>query len=308
MLIKGTNVNSEAEKMDKEDVVKWMVLSSPTTEEIRQIEADQHLPAICFTLAEERNLAFFKEIETHYGEPVCMLHIPLWLEESYEALKPADRTISLIYSNKTVLFLIQEENPAKVTEKLESGESPYAVMIELLLSVYRSIGKELDGILPRIDKVMADAKEKADRNVLLALTDLEQNVVVFSRRITDLEEAVSNWMEEKKFRKLTSSNKRLQLELEVKKSKYTSHLYQELIDSTSGLLSDSIDNKLNSIMEFLESVALVISIPTLIFSLFGMNTGGLAGRESPAGTLVVIAVSVILGAVVAIYLKRKEYL
>ncbi|EXJ23203.1 Magnesium and cobalt transport protein CorA [Alkalibacterium sp. AK22] len=308
MLITGVKVHCGAEKVHKDADINWLLLSSPSAEEIKQVKKEQHLPAVCFKLAEERSLAFFLELETFYHEPVYMLHIPLWQDRSYVSNEGADQSVTFIYTDKMALLLLSKEDPSRIQKKLETGESPYTIMVDRMLSACEGIDKELNSIQPRIDRVTTEAKEKANRSVLLDLTELEQNVVVFSRRIDDLEEALSQWLGEKRFKTLTPVNKRAEVALKLKKTQYTSHLYQELIESTSGLISDSIDNKLNSIMEFLESVALVISIPTLIFSLFGMNTGGLAGRESPAETLVVIAVSIVLGAAVAVYLKRKEYL
>ncbi|MFO8070069.1 MAG: CorA family divalent cation transporter [Alkalibacterium sp.] len=82
---------------------------------------------------------------------------------------------------------------------------------------------------------------------------------------------------------------------------------QEVVIVSSGLLSDSIDNKLNTIMEYLQTWALVISVPTLIFSLFGINTGGLIGRETPYESWIVIVIAILLGIVTAWGLRRKEF-
>lgn len=80
-----------------------------------------------------------------------------------------------------------------------------------------------------------------------------------------------------------------------------------MIDTTGGLISDMLDSKLNGIMEYLDSAQLVIAIPTLIFSLWGINTGGLIGKDTPLGSLSVVIFAILLGWTTYLYLKKKEY-
>lgn len=68
-----------------------------------------------------------------------------------------------------------------------------------------------------------------------------------------------------------------------------------------------ISNNLNIVMKVLTSITLVISIPTLIASLFGMNTW-VPGQGSPWGFLGVVGSSGLISLAVALYLKRKKLL
>ena len=66
-------------------------------------------------------------------------------------------------------------------------------------------------------------------------------------------------------------------------------------------------NNLNIIMKILTSVTLVISVPTLIASFWGMNTGvPLEGK--PWGFWVVLAISVAISAILALFLHKKKLL
>ena len=46
-----------------------------------------------------------------------------------------------------------------------------------------------------------------------------------------------------------------------------------------------MDNHLNNLMKYLDSIALIISIPALISGIWGMNVGGLPGKENELGFL-----------------------
>ena len=53
---------------------------------------------------------------------------------------------------------------------------------------------------------------------------------------------------------------------------------REIIDGTSELMSNVINNRLNNTMKYLTSITLVMAVPTIISGLYGMNvnTGGIA--------------------------------
>lgn len=54
-------------------------------------------------------------------------------------------------------------------------------------------------------------------------------------------------------------------------------IYREIIDGTSELMSNVINNRLNNTMKYLTSITLVMAVPTIISGLYGMNvnTGGM---------------------------------
>lgn len=68
-----------------------------------------------------------------------------------------------------------------------------------------------------------------------------------------------------------------------------------------------MSNHLNHLMKYLDSAALVISVPSLIAGLWGMNTGGLPGEHTKFGFLMMIIVSLVLALVTWRILRSKKY-
>ena len=66
------------------------------------------------------------------------------------------------------------------------------------------------------------------------------------------------------------------------------HVYTDLLNSISGLFTAMIDSHLNHLMKYLNSVALIIAIPTLISGIWGMNIGGLPDRTNKNGFWIII--------------------
>lgn len=289
-------------------VYEWIIVEDFTEEELGRFSKAHAIPLDLYALNKESDISYYNALDTDHHGQLNVLHLPVWEKKRYGTIQQANSTVTFVYSEELVVCVLSGLDSQWMADQLKSHTSPHHAMVETINLLYNDVEDRLLLLKQSIEDLMKEAKEKADRDVLLNVTDLEQELVFFSRRIDDFDETISRWSEDSIILNTTQTSEREIIALRINKSQYNSHLYKDLIESTSGLLSDSIDNKLNSIMEFLESVALVISIPTLIFSLFGMNTGGLVGRQSPFGTVVVIAGSLLLGIVMALYLKRKDYM
>jgi len=88
----------------------------------------------------------------------------------------------------------------------------------------------------------------------------------------------------------------------------------EMIDIADHVLSDMMDafasivsNNLNSVMKVLTSVTIMLAVPTLIASVYGMNVG-LPGAHSPLAFAGLIAVSVVAAGFLFIVFRRRNWL
>ena len=83
---------------------------------------------------------------------------------------------------------------------------------------------------------------------------------------------------------------------------------REIVNGAMEAYGTIISNNVNAIMKFLTALTLVISVPTLVASLFGMNLGGIPwnSANAPWGFGVVCGISVILAVVSGIFLAKKK--
>lgn len=285
----------------------WIVISDPTSIEQQRLMNELGLPGSFFERKEEKEMASFHSYYSHLHEEGFILHIPIWEGTKISSLNVASDALTVFFTPRTALIWTEEDQHKEITEALDKAESPLTYIYERIIDEYHKLSNVLDTIQERIVEVENQTKEKANRDVLLQLTTLEQEVVIVSSRLDDCEESLNRFLKHSLVRLNLSVNLREEVRLAIKKAHYRIHLYKDLIESTSGLLSDSIDNRLNTIMEYLQTWALVISIPTLIFSLFGINTGGIIGRETPYESWVVILLAIVLGLLTAWWLRRKEF-
>ena len=84
-------------------------------------------------------------------------------------------------------------------------------------------------------------------------------------------------------------------------------IYRDIVSTTMEGFSSVISNNANDIMKVLTSLTLVLSIPTLIASLWGMNVA-VPFQSTPWGFWILIGLSLAASAISIIMLSRRKML
>lgn len=93
--------------------------------------------------------------------------------------------------------------------------------------------------------------------------------------------------------------------IENKQAIEMSKTYSDILTSTMDAYSSIISNNLNGVMKFLTSLTILISVPTLIASIWGMNVE-LPFNSNPYGFVILMGISVMVALIAFIWLKRKD--
>ena len=83
------------------------------------------------------------------------------------------------------------------------------------------------------------------------------------------------------------------------------NIYSGILNSTMDTFSSVISNNLNVVMKSLATVTIVMSIPTMIASFYGMNVA-LPGQNYRYGFLAVLGIAGLLASIVAIIFRKKD--
>lgn len=84
-------------------------------------------------------------------------------------------------------------------------------------------------------------------------------------------------------------------------------IYREVLNGTMDAYASIISNNLNVVMKFLASITIVLSLPTLIASIWGMNVP-LPFATNPYGFGIVCGISVLVSVIAFVWLKKKDML
>jgi len=96
------------------------------------------------------------------------------------------------------------------------------------------------------------------------------------------------------------------VEIESKQAQETTSVYSDILSGMMDAYASVISNNLNIIMKRLTSISVILMIPTLIASLYGMNVPN--GLENfPMGFWLVFVISATFAAIGLYFLKKKQW-
>jgi len=143
---------------------------------------------------------------------------------------------------------------------------------------------------------------------LFKLLELEKSLVFFTTSLKS-NDVVLERLLRGKYIKLYEEDQDLLEDaiIENKQAIEMASIYSTIMNGMMDAFSSVISNNLNIVMKFLTSVTIVLSIPTIVFSFYGMNMQ-LPFANSPLSWVLVLVGTVLLSLVVVIILNRKELL
>ena len=92
--------------------------------------------------------------------------------------------------------------------------------------------------------------------------------------------------------------------IENKQAIEMSKTYSDILTSTMDAYSSIISNNLNGVMKFLTSITIILAVPTMISSFWGMNVA-VPAANMEYGFWVVLSLSVLATLVVIVYFRKK---
>ena len=95
--------------------------------------------------------------------------------------------------------------------------------------------------------------------------------------------------------------------VENKQAIEMSKIYSDILNETMDMYASIISNNINDIMKFLTSITIILAIPTLVASLWGMNVP-VPFQNYQYGFPVLLAVSFVVTLTVMIWLKKRNML
>ena len=92
--------------------------------------------------------------------------------------------------------------------------------------------------------------------------------------------------------------------IENKQAAEMVEMHRTILESMMDCMASIINNNLNLVMKFLAAITIIMSIPTMIGSFWGMNVPMPFGHNH-FGFLIVITISVVATCIVAVFFNRK---
>ncbi|MDE6269547.1 MAG: magnesium transporter CorA family protein [Muribaculaceae bacterium] len=98
------------------------------------------------------------------------------------------------------------------------------------------------------------------------------------------------------------------LEVELKQADNTVSVYTDILEGTMDAYGSIISNNVNQVMKRMTAITIVLMVPTLVASFYGMNVKGLAFAVLTGGFYIVILIALVLTIATYICMRRLEWI
>lgn len=286
----------------------WISLIHPTAAELVQVSREykidlDHLKA---PLDEEERSRI--EVEDDYT--LIIVDIPV-TEERKEKEYFLTIPCGIILTNEVIITVCLMETPVlmdfrdgRVRNFWTFKRTRFILQIlyrnaSLYLQYLRSIDKKSD----EVEKQLHISTKNQE---LIELLELEKSLVYFSTSLRGNELVLEKLLKIEKIKQYPEDEELLDdVIIENKQAIEMSDIYSNILSGTMDAYASVISNNLNIVMKVLAVITIVMSIPTMIASFWGMNVPvPLSGSAN--GFAVLVIASLILTVIGGIILGKKK--
>ncbi len=289
----------------------WIALTNPTAAEILEVSARYEIDIddLKAPLDEEERSRI--EMEDHYT--LILVDIPI-IEERNEKDWYGTIPMGIIMREDIMITVCLMETPI-LTAFMEGrvrGFNTYWKTRFILQILYKNASWYLH-YLRIIDKKSEEVETRLNKSSkneeLIEVLELEKSLVYFTTSLRSNEVVLEKLLRSEKIKKYPEDEELLEdVIIENKQAIEMANIYSGILSGTRDAFASIISNNQNTMMKFLASVTIVMSIPTIVASFYGMNVNlaGMPFAGSPYGFGGVVLFSFVVSLVVVWILFRAN--
>ena len=301
--------NGKLQELAKAEKGCWISMTAPNISdlhfisELYQIDLDDLKAALD---VDERSRI---EVEDNYT--MVVVNIPTIEMNNHKELFNTIPT-SIFITEYAVITICAEDTP--VIKSFENGrikdfhtQMKSRFILQLLYRTATLYLQYLRTIDKKSEEVENELHKSTQNRELFELLKLEKSLVYFSTALRSNEVVLEKLLRNETIKQYPEDSDLLEdVIVENKQAIEMASIYSGILSGTMDAFASVISNNLNIVMKFLAIITIVMSIPTIIFSAYGMNLkgAGMPFAGSQHGFAIVVAISAIISLMVA-FLFRK---
>lgn len=293
-------------KTDQLEKNNWINAVCPTKEDKKFLLDELQIPQAFYNDIEDIDER--PRIEIENGWYLIVLRIPFKSDDAKLPFNTAP--LGLIFKDDIFVSLSFYQTDILVDfvtytrKKKIVIENHFDFVLKLLLSSSVWFLKYLKQINQRI-KLAEDNLEKSIKNEeLQALLQIEKCLVFFMTSIKGNDILFRRLKNLKEHRDEFNGDLLEDVEIELRQAEETTNIYSNILTGMMDAYASVISNNLNVIMKRLTSISIILMIPTLVASLYGMNVPNNL-ENNLYGFYIVILISLLIS-VFGVFLFKKK--
>lgn len=298
-------------KKNKVAPLSWYNLINPTAEEMEKVSSQLKLDPDMLKNAldlDERSRVEFED-----GVLSLIVNLPLMDDEGKFDTLPCglaftSRNFMTICSRDNRIISSFNKNTAKGFDTRERGR----FLLSILSKCTQFYLKYLAIINQRTEEIEYSLRKTTKNKALFKLIEIQKSLVYFTTALKDNHLVLLkilrmiNSPAMSKLIKFTDDDIDMleDVIVENKQAIEMVDMHRSILEGMMDGFASIINNNLNLVMKFLAAITIILSIPTMLASFWGMNVP-VPGAGNPYGFLIVMLISAIATVFTIIYFRKK---
>ncbi|MBV7275428.1 magnesium transporter CorA family protein [Clostridium sp. PL3] len=286
----------------------WINIVAPSEEDLLLIskKTDVSLDFLKAALDEEET----SRIDTEDNNLLVIVDIP-FTEMEDNSLTYDSYPLSIIHTESTIITVCLK-NSKVLTDFIDGKIKSFFTFkrSRFILQILYRIASYYLLYLRQIDKKSLMIEQKLHKSMknkeLIQLLSLEKSLVYFSTSLKANEITLEKMLKLELLQKYPEDQDILEdVIIENKQAIEMATIYSNILSGTMDAFASVISNNLNIVMKLLASLTIVMAIPNIIFSSFGMNVNGIPFNNNPSAFWMVYGIAAIVCLIPVIILRKK---
>jgi len=304
-----SNTSGLLTEIDSIEHGSWISMINPSDEEVLLITQKLNIPQdfIRAALDEEEG----SRIEFENNSTLVIIDIP-FTEIDDNSLTYDTYPLAIIYTESVIITVCLKNSPVLSDFALEKISSFYTFkkvrfMLQILYrasNYYLLYLRQINKKSLLIEKTLYKSLKNRE---LIQLFALQKSLVYFSTSLKSNDLTLEKLLKQEILTKYDDDRDILDdVMIENRQAIEMCNIYSDVLTGTMDVFASIISNNQNQVMKYLTSVTIVISIPTLISGLLGMNVGGIPFFNSSSGFFYMCIIVALITIAAIIYLSNKD--
>jgi magnesium transporter len=299
-------IDGKIEEVETIEKNSWINMVNPTEEELKFIMQKLEVEPDFLRAALDEEEISRVELEDN-NQALITIDVPV-VQKDTEMVLYTTIPVGIIQTEHNIITVCLRENT--LIDDFAKGriKNVYTnLRTRFIFQILYRVASRFLVYLRHINRMSIDIERELHRSMknkeLIQLLDLEKSLVFFSTSLK-ASQSVLEKLQRGRIIKLYEEDKELleDVLIEVQQAIEMSNIYSNILSGTMHAFASIISNNLNIVMKILTSLTILMSIPTMIASFYGMNVHGI-----PLPNFwIIISISIGITAIAAFVLFRKK--
>ncbi len=288
----------------------WISLIDPTEEEIRQVIEEWKLPP--HVIRDPLDINERSRIEREGEALLVIVDIPIDRETDSPEERYGTIPLGMVVHEEVFITVCLRDNPilqdfiqGRVREFFTYKKTRFVLQLLRRMALYYL--EDLKRINQKTDDIEKELQQSLKNKELFTLLSLEKSLVYFMTSLNSNNLVMEKLLRNRYLPMFKEDEDLLEDTLiEIKQALEMSQIYSSILSGMMDAFASVISNNQNNVMKALTSITIILSVPIMLASLYGMNVP-LPFQENPQAFAAILFLSLLLSFLTALIFWKKRF-